>query len=116
MFGKHIVIDVKNIKDAKLLYLCDCEELENNFFCNVPDILDLNVIRQCRNQFKPFGATILYLLSTSHCSIHTFVEERCFTMDVYTCNEETNLLIILDYIKDFWNISDKDMEFKLLER
>ena len=46
----------------------------------------LNVVSKASYQFQPFGATIVYVLSESHLSIHTFVEERKIAMDLYTCS------------------------------
>ena len=116
MLGRHIIIDVKNIKDSELIYLCDVKELDDMFFSSVPDYLELEVVKQCRFQFKPFGGTILYLLTTSHASIHTFVEEHSFSMDIFTCSEDVNLLDILDYIKRFWDVTDSDIQYRLIER
>jgi len=74
--GKHILIDIKN-----------------------------NVVGECSHQFKkdnsPYGATMIYLLSESHLSVHTFVDERKITLDLFTCDvslEDRNIKkIICDY-------------------
>ena len=55
----------------------------------VVEELNLNVVDQCSYQFEkddlPYGATMLYLLSESHLSIHTFVDEGKITIDLFTC-------------------------------
>jgi S-adenosylmethionine/arginine decarboxylase-like enzyme len=47
--------------------------------------LKLNVVGECLHQFEnfngPYGATMIYLLSESHLSIHTFVDEGKITLD-----------------------------------
>ena len=37
-------------------------------------------------QFYPHGNTIVFLLASSHASIHTFPEDGYVTIDVYTCD------------------------------
>ncbi len=46
----------------------------------VVEELKLNVINKCSHQFKKD----IYLLSESHLSIHTFVDEGKKTIDVFT--------------------------------
>ena len=61
----------------------------NSFIDKVVEELKLNVVGECSQQFKkdnvPYGATMVYLLSESHLSIHTFVDGK-ITIDLFTCN------------------------------
>jgi S-adenosylmethionine decarboxylase len=56
----------------------------------VVEELKLYVINKCSHQFKkdnvPYGSTKIYLLSESHLSIHTFVDEEKITIDLFTCS------------------------------
>ncbi len=53
----------------------------------VVEELKLNVVvSECSHQFSPYGATMVCLLSESHLSIHTFVDEGKITLDLFTCN------------------------------
>ncbi len=82
--GKHILIDVKNIESDRLKTV----EIIKSFMDKVIEELKLNVVGECSHQFKkdnvPYGATVVYLLSKSHLSIHTFVDERKITIDLFT--------------------------------
>ncbi len=65
--------------------------------------LKLHVINdKCSHRFQgdnvPYGATIIFLLSESHLSIHTFVDEGKKTIDLFNCflsveNEKLKSLI-----------------------
>ena len=83
--GKQILIDVKNIESDRLKTV----ESLKPFMDKVVQELNLNVVGECSHQFKkdnvPYGATIVYLLSESHLSIHTFVDEGKVTIDLFTC-------------------------------
>ena len=87
MFGNHILVTVKNIKPTYLLYLCDTDELISDFFDPLADHLDLHVVKKAKYQFKPYGVSLAYVLTTSHMCIHTFPEKESFTLDVFTCDE-----------------------------
>lgn len=50
------------------------------------------------HQFEPQGVTVLVLLSESHCSIHTWPEEKYAMLDVCTCGEHVNARTIFEYI------------------
>lgn len=43
------------------------------------------VLNRFSHQFRPQGVTIVYALAESHLSIHTFPENGCCAIDVYTC-------------------------------
>ncbi len=75
------------------------------FIDKVVEELNLNVIGECSHQFKkdnvPYGDTMIYLLSESHLSIHTFVDEEKVTIDLFVCSlgveNEKIKIIIKDY-------------------
>jgi len=82
--GKHMIADIHNIKNSKLL---------NNKFLLI-DVLkkicrnyDFEVLNIVDYSFQPIGCTILFLLSESHMSIHTFPEKNHLSFDIYTCRE-----------------------------
>jgi S-adenosylmethionine decarboxylase len=86
MFLEKILIDVKNIESDRL------KTVENLklFTDKVVEELNLNVVGECSHQFEkdnvPYGATIVYLLSESYLSIHTFVDEGKITIDIFPCS------------------------------
>jgi len=43
------------------------------------------VLNRFSHQFSPQGVTVVYALSESHISAHTFPEEGSCAIDVYTC-------------------------------
>ena len=103
--GKHILVDIKNISSDKLKLVEDIKP----FLDKLVEELKLNVVGECSHQFKkdnsPYGATMLYLLSESHLSIHTFVDEGKITIDLFTCGlgvEDGNIKSI---IKDYFGVN-----------
>jgi S-adenosylmethionine decarboxylase len=103
--GKQILIDVKNIESDKL------KTVENlkPFMDKVVEELNLNVVGECSHQFKkdnvPDDATMVYLLSESHLSIHTFVDEGKITLDLLTCSLSVENEKIKSIIKDYFVVN-----------
>ena len=102
---KQILIDVKNIESDRLKTI----EMIKPFMDQVVEELKLNVVGECSHQFKkdnvPYGATMVYLLSESHLSIHTFVDEGKITIDLFTCSLSLENDKIKSMIKDYFVVN-----------
>lgn len=98
MTGTHIIIDISNIIDnEKLKYSKTIIPIMNKIVEN----FQLNVVEKALHQFSPYGFTGVYVLSESHLSIHTFVEERKIALDLYTC-------YFFDYSKELYELMKKE--------
>ena len=108
--GKQILIDVKNIESDKLKTV----EYIESFMDKVVEELKLNVVGECSHQFKkdnvPYGVTMVYLLSESHLSIHTFVDEGKITLDLFTCSLSIENDKIRSIIKDYFIVNALSIE------
>lgn len=82
--GKHMICDFKGIKNIKLLN--SCSEL-NQLLKNICVNYDFQILNEVEHQFTPQGCSILFLLSESHLSIHTFPERNHMSFDIYTCRQ-----------------------------
>ena len=69
------------------------------------EICKLKVVAKCKYQFTPIGVTMLYLLSESHLTIHTYPEKKACSINLYTCNAETDLQEALNVIYNYFNQS-----------
>ena len=93
-----MICDIKNIKNKELL----------NDINQIKQVLDTicekenySILGRLEHEFEPEGLTILYLLSESHISIHTFPEKAYIAFDLYTCRPYENecpYLEIYDYL------------------
>ena len=103
MIGTHLIINVKKIKDSEILKkTCNIEPL----CLDLVDKLGLTVVNSCSYQFVPYGTTLIYLLTESHLSVHTFVEEREIAIDLFTCTVGANLHQAVEIIKEFFDVDD----------
>jgi S-adenosylmethionine decarboxylase len=94
MTGTHIIIDISNISNnEKLKYSSTILPVMDK----IVEQFQLKVVEKALHQFEPFGFTGVYVLSESHLSIHTFVEERKIALDLYTC-------YFFDYSKELYEL------------
>ena len=115
--GSHFLIDADGIKFD---LLNDIKILIN--MCNlIIRIYGLTVIDIKYNQFNPQGVTIIFLLSESHLSLHTWPENGKISIDLFSCNDfKYNITIdgcnvnILSIIKNY--LKPDKINLKSIER
>lgn len=94
--GKHMICDIRGIENDELL---NNVKLLKNMLTIVCDKYNFQSLQEVSYEFTPQGCSILFLLSESHISIHTFPERKHMSFDLYTCrdyknNEEYNNIYI----------------------
>jgi len=85
--GKHLIIDIKNIKNEDIINDIDKLKTVMDSIC---EKYDFNILQKIEHTFDPQGISIIYLLSESHMTIHTFPEKKYIAFDLYTCREYPN--------------------------
>ena len=108
--GKQVLIDVKNITGDKLKTV----EMIRPFMEKIIEELKLNVVGECSHQFEknglPHGATMIYLLSESHLSVHTFVDEGKITLDLFTCSLGVENEKIKSMVKEYFEVNSLNID------
>jgi S-adenosylmethionine decarboxylase len=96
--GKHMICDFKEIKNIDLLN--NSEELKKilKLICKK---YCFTILQESCYNFMPIGCTILFLLSESHISIHTFPEKNHIAFDIYTCRQYKDNLVYEEIFKYF---------------
>ena len=114
--GNHALIE---------LYGCNKSEIDNlnHLQTTIEQIVsaeNIEILYRKFEKFTPYGVTGIFLLSTSHISIHTWPENGYCTIDVFTCSGEdvTNNIYngIIDAIKHSSskiNILKRGYEYKI---
>ena len=114
--GKHILVDIKNISSDKLKLVEDVKP----FMDKLVEELKLNVVGECSHQFEkfnsPYGATMVYLLSESHLSVHTFVDEGKITLDLFTCDISLEDKKLKNIIGDYFGVSFLNIDMYFFTR
>jgi len=77
--GKHLICDFQDIPSFDMDLKAICKEL-----C---EMHHFEVLADVDHVFQPQGYTLLFLLSESHLSVHTFPEKKYISFDLFTCRE-----------------------------
>lgn len=72
----------------------------------------MTILNIFQHSFVPQGCTIVISLAESHVSCHTWPEEGCIAIDVYTCGEGNPRLIALGLLKylDSYDYSIREID------
>lgn len=104
--GKHLICDIKGIKNTNLLNSTD--DL-NNMMTDICEKCNFHILEKIYHEFIPQGCSIIFLLSESHISLHSFPERNHISIDLYTCRDyEDNQEYenIYKYLIDFLQASE----------
>jgi S-adenosylmethionine decarboxylase proenzyme len=93
--GVHYIIDVDDADD-RLLY-------DNTAMIKVCDDAlrksGVTIVNKAVHAFHPHGLTLLYLLTESHFSLHTWPEHRKIRIDFFSCQNHEKCEIGCDHLK-----------------
>ena len=93
--GTHLLLEVYDVKFDLLNDVISLQEsMEKGI--NRAKMNILNIFSHC---FLPQGCTIVIALSESHVSCHTWPENGCIAIDVYTCGEGNPRLVAIELLK-----------------
>ena len=85
---KHLILDVRNIRNLELL---GSPEKLRQLMIDICEENGFTILQKTHHVFEPQGITMLFLLSESHFSIHTYPEHAYASIDLFTCRSyETN--------------------------
>jgi len=93
--GTHLLLEVYNVDFEVLNDVISLQEAMEKGITRAKMTI-LNIFSHC---FLPQGCTIVIALSESHVSCHTWPENGCVAIDVYTCGEGNPRLIAIELLK-----------------
>lgn len=108
MLGNHYILDIKNIPSNKFLN----GEKTIEIFEKILTENGATVINKIYYDFPKLEniqgepTTLLFLLAESHLSLHTWPENNCASLDVYTCGTKVNTKKIVDDIINFFETKE----------
>ncbi len=73
--------------------------------------LDIRTLKTIHHLFKPQGISLVYIISSSHLSVHTWPENNYIHIELLTCSKSQKLEKLDPVIKDVF----KNLEYRLQE-
>jgi S-adenosylmethionine decarboxylase len=93
--GTHLLLEVYDVDFKTLNDVISLQEAMEKGISRA-NMTILNIFSHC---FLPQGCTIVIALSESHVSCHTWPENGCIAIDVYTCGEGNPRLVAIELLK-----------------
>jgi S-adenosylmethionine decarboxylase len=93
--GRHLLLEVYDVNHD---IINDGIALEEVMLSGIKRA-GMTILNVFQHRFIPQGCTIVITLSESHVSCHTWPEEGCLAIDVYTCGEGNPKLIAIELLK-----------------
>ena len=93
--GKHLLLEVYNV-DFEAIN--DAQSLQKAMVSGI-NRAKMTILNTFTHSFVPQWCTIVISLSESHVSCHTWPENGCLAVDVYTCGEGNPRLIAIELLK-----------------
>ena len=95
MHGSELIMDLGGMSFDKLN--------DVDFMCSLLEecskIGRLEILARVRHIFSPQGVTVMFLLSTSHITVHTWPEYGTCCFNLFTCLSDYEFDEIIDYIR-----------------
>ena len=104
-------------RSQHLLFDAVCEhELKSSDIEYIKNIIEkeLTVIKKMEHKFHPQGETIVFILAESHFTLHTYPENKYFSLDIYICNMTIDLNKIIEDISK--ELSFVKTDLRILDR
>jgi len=102
-WGKHLIIDAYGVEKKKLKDL----QAIRNLLRGLPKkfkmrpLADAVVKKVASDHYPDWGVSGFIMLYESHISIHTWPEKGYVAMDIHSC-KNFNEKVIVKYLKNFW--------------
>jgi len=71
-----------------------------------------SIIGEAESKFSPHGVSIVFLLSESHASIHTYPEHNACFLDIFTCGRALRVEAFAETLQGLWRPERVSIELK----
>lgn len=93
--GIHLLLEVYNVDFNLLNDGNSIQKVMIDGICRA----GMTILNIFKHEFDPQGCTIVIALSESHVSCHTWPENGCISIDVYTCGSGNPKKIAVELLK-----------------
>lgn len=110
VLGKHAIIDLSGC-DPQII---TNHQLIHEILLQAADIAEVTIVGCLEHSFQPQGYSATLVLEESHLSIHTWPEYDYISLDLYSCNLQTNFDAVAEFLARKFGATIT--EYHLLER
>lgn len=92
--GNHFLIDFYDCNYKKIISVNDIKQI----MIKSGKMGEFHVVKKFFHQFKPYGVSGVLVLKESHFTIHTWPEYNYVAVDIFLCNFEIDITMIIKYL------------------
>jgi len=92
--GKHVIAELSGCDSGILNDITTMDGI----FTQAIEIAGATLLQKVAHKFTPQGLSLVFVLSESHLSIHTWPESGYASIDMYTCGN-SNPVLAIEYIQ-----------------
>jgi S-adenosylmethionine decarboxylase len=71
-----------------------------------------SILGETESRFSPYGVSVVFLLSESHASIHTYPEHNACFLDIFTCGRTLRIEEFGRTLQRLWQPEQVSIELK----
>lgn len=94
MLGRHAIIDLSGCNSE---IIGNCQRIRDTLV-KAAEMARLTIIGIMDHRFVPEGYTAVLMLEESHLSIHTWPEHNYASIDLYSCNFQTDFQGVINFL------------------
>jgi S-adenosylmethionine decarboxylase len=105
--GKHLLLSFSGCK----VDLDDLNAIRRDMTTAI-DAVGASIIGETESRFSPHGVSMVFLLSESHASIHTYPEYNACFLDIFTCGRTFRIEAFGEMLQRLWRPDRVSIELK----
>lgn len=105
--GRHAIIDLSGC-NSEMIGNC---QLIHDTLVKAAEMARLTVIGIMDHRFIPEGFTAVLMLEESHLSIHTWPEYNYASIDLYSCNLQTDFQAVINFLANEFQAAVTEVAF-----
>jgi|SRR5262245_22555031 len=105
--GKHLMLSFVGCK----VDLDDLTAIKRDMTAAIKAV-GASILGEVDSRFSPHGVSVVFLLSESHASIHTYPEHNACFLDIFTCGRALRIEAFAETLQQLWRPENVSIELK----
>jgi len=105
--GKHLMLSFVGCK----VDLDDLTAIKRDMTAAIKAV-GASILGEAESRFSPHGVSVVFLLSESHASIHTYPEHNACFLDIFTCGRTLKIEAFTETLQRLWQPESVSIELK----
>src|SRR5262249_47409257 len=105
--GKHLMLSFVGCK----VDLNDLTAIKRDMTAAIRAV-GATILGEAESRFSPHGVSVVFLLSESHASVHTYPEHNACFLDIFTCGAALRIEAFGETLQSLWEPVQISIELK----